>query len=191
METRPSREEAYNLLCEFNKQESLIHHGLAVESVLSHFAEKTGEDIEKWCVIGLCHDLDYEIFPEQHCTMTRKLLEERNWPTDYIRAIVSHGWGICSDIKPQSFLEKVLYATDELTGLIIACVYVRPSKSILDLTTKSVMKKWNTRSFAAGVNRDVIGKGAEMLGMKLEDLIEETITALQKNAAHIGLAEKK
>lgn len=187
MENQPSRDEAFALLCEYNKQESLIRHGLAVEAVMRYFAEKSGEDIEKWGTIGLCHDLDYEQFPEQHCTMTRKILEENSWPESYIRAIVSHGWGICSDTEPIEYLEKVLFATDELTGLITACVYVRPSKSILDLTTKSVMKKWNTRQFAAGANREVIAQGAAMLGIKVEELVEETILAMQKRAEVIGL----
>ena len=187
MEKLPSVAEAYALLCEYNKQQSLIRHGLAVEAVMRYFAEKTGEDTEKWGVIGLCHDLDYEQFPDQHCTMTRKILEERNWPESYIRAIVSHGWGICSETEPILFMEKVLFATDELTGLITASVYVRPSKSILDLTTKSVMKKWNTRTFAAGANREVISKGAGMLGMSVEELVEETILAMQKRAERIGL----
>lgn len=187
MEKQPTREEAYALLCEYNKQESLIRHGLAVEAVMRYFAEKSGEDIEKWGVIGLCHDLDYEQFPDQHCTMTRKILGEQNWPESNIRAIVSHGWGICSDTEPIEYLEKVLFATDELTGLITACVYVRPSKSILDLTAKSVMKKWNTRMFAAGANREVIAQGAEMLGIKVEELVEETIIAMQKRAEVIGL----
>ena len=187
MENQPSRSEAYALLSDYNKQESLIRHGLAVEAVMRYFAEKSGEDIEKWGAVGLCHDLDYEQFPDQHCTMTRKILETHNWPEAYIRAIVSHGWGICSEVEPIEYMEKVLYATDELTGLITACVYVRPSKSILDLTTKSVMKKWNTRAFAAGANRDVIAKGAEMLGIKVEELVEETILAMQKGADAIGL----
>jgi putative nucleotidyltransferase with HDIG domain len=187
MEKQPSRAEAFALLCEYNQQESLIRHGMAVEAVMRYFSEKAGEDVEKWGVIGLCHDLDYEKYPEEHCTMTRKILEERNWPESYIRAIVSHGWGMCSDVEPQEYLEKVLYATDELTGLITACVYVRPSKSVLDLTTKSVMKKWNTRAFAAGANRDVIAKGAEMLGMKVEELVGEVIIAMQKRAEEIGL----
>jgi len=187
MEKQPTREEAFALLCEYNKQDSLIRHGLAVEAVMRHFAEQAGEDIEKWGVIGLCHDLDYEKYPDQHCTMTRKILEEKGWPESYIRAIISHGWGLCSDVEPIEELEKVLFATDELTGLITACVYVRPSKSILDLTTKSVMKKWNTRAFAAGANRDVIAKGAEMLGKPVEELVEETIIAMQKAADVIGL----
>jgi predicted hydrolase (HD superfamily) len=187
MENQPSRNEAYSLLCQYNKQESLIKHALAVEGVMRYFAEKCGDDIEKWGMIGLCHDLDYEQFPDQHCTMTRKILEGQNWPEEYIRAIVSHGWGICSDVEPVLYMEKILFATDELTGLITACVYVRPSKSILDLTSKSVMKKWNTRAFAAGANREVITKGAEMLEMKVEELVEETIIAMQKSAEQIGL----
>ena len=187
MEKQPSRSEAYNLLCRYNTQESLIRHGLAVEAVMRYFAEQSGEEVEKWGVIGLCHDLDYEQFTDQHCVMTRKILESENWPESYIRAIVSHGWGICSDVEPLERMEKILFATDELTGLITACVYVRPSKSILDLTTKSVMKKWNTRAFAAGANRDVIAKGAEMLGLSVETLVEETIVAMQLRTQMIGL----
>ncbi len=187
MENRPTREAAFALLSQYNQQESLIKHALAVEAVMRYFAEKSGDNVEKWGVIGLCHDLDYEQFPSQHCTMTRRILEQAQWPEEYIRAIVSHGWGICSEVEPLHYLEKVLFATDELTGLIAACVYVRPSKSILDLTTKSVMKKWNTRAFAAGANREVISKGAEMLGLKVEELVEETIRAMQQRAEQIGL----
>ncbi len=187
MERIPSRTEAFALLCEYNKQDSLIRHGLAVEAVMRHFAAKAGEDVEMWGVIGLCHDLDYEQYSEQHCTMTRKILEVHNWPEPYIRAIVSHGWGICSETEPIHYLEKILFAIDELTGLITASVYVRPSKSILDLTTKSVMKKWNTRAFAAGANRDVIAKGAAMLRMSVEELVDETILGMQASAEQIGL----
>ena len=187
MEHQPSRAEAFALLCEYNQQDSLIRHGLAVEAVMRYFASKVREEVEKWSIIGLCHDLDYERYPEQHCTMTRKILEEKGWPESYIRAIVSHGWGICSEVEPLEYMEKVLFATDELTGLITACVYVRPSKSILDLTSKSVMKKWNTRAFAAGANRDVIAKGAGMLGISVEELVEETILAMQQAADAIGL----
>jgi predicted hydrolase (HD superfamily) len=119
--------------------------------------------------------------------MTRSILEGQNWPESYIRAIVSHGWGICSETEPIDNMEKILFATDELTGLITASVYVRPSKSILDLTTRSVMKKWNTRAFAAGANRDVIAKGAAMLGMSVEELVDETILGMQASAEQIGL----
>ncbi len=188
MENQPTRSEAFTLLCKYNSQESLIRHGLAVEAVMRFFAEQYGEDVEKWGAIGLCHDLDYEQFPDQHCLMTRKILEAESWPESYIRAIVSHGWGICSDVEPLERMEKILFATDELTGLITACVYVRPSKSILDLTTRSVMKKWSTRAFAAGANREVISKGAGMLGMTIEDLTEKTIAAMQLRAELIGLS---
>jgi predicted hydrolase (HD superfamily) len=187
MEIQPSRSEAFDLLCHYNKSDSLVRHGLAVEAVMRHFAELSGEDPEKWGVIGLCHDLDYEQYPDQHCVMTRNILESHNWPESYIRAIVSHGWGICSDVEPLEKMEKILFATDELTGLITACVYVRPSRSVLDLTAKSVMKKWNTRAFAAGANRDVIAKGAEILEMDLEVLVEMTIMGMQKSAESIGL----
>ncbi|NLZ91639.1 MAG: HDIG domain-containing protein, partial [Clostridiales bacterium] len=139
----PTREEAFALLKEFNKSESLIRHALAVEAVMVHFAELFNEsDVEKWRIVGLVHDLDYERYPEEHCRKVREILTERNWPEDYIRAIQSHGWGICSDVEPVERMEKVLYAIDELTGLINATALMRPSKSILDLTPKSVKKKW-------------------------------------------------
>ena len=182
-----TREDAFALLKKYNQQESLIRHALAVESVMRYFAVQQGEDVEKWGIIGLCHDLDYEQFPDQHCTMTRKILEGEQWPEDCIRAIVGHGWGICSDTEPISYMEKVLFATDELTGLITAAVYVRPSKSILDLGTSSVMKKWKTPAFAAGANREVIAKGAAMLDLTVEELITKTIQAMQGNAEVIGL----
>ncbi|GET34000.1 HDIG domain-containing protein [Prolixibacter bellariivorans] len=183
----PTRDEALELLKKYNDSDSLVRHGMAVEAVMKHFAEKMGEDPEKWGIIGLVHDLDYEKYPEQHCTMTRQILEEQKWPEDYIRAIMSHAWGMCTDDKPQLPMEKVLYATDELTGLITAAVYVRPSRSILDLTVKSVKKKWKTKSFAAGANREVIMQGAEMLDMPLEELIAETIAGMQKEADALGL----
>lgn len=183
----PIREEAMELLKEYNQNDSLIKHALSVEAVMVHFAELFGEDKEKWGIIGLIHDLDYEKYPEEHCTKTKEILEERNWPEDYIRAVVSHGWGICSDVEPVERMEKVLYTIDELTGLIAATAIMRPSKSILDLTTKSVKKKWKQKSFAAGVNRDIVERGAEMLGMELDQVIEETIKGMQKAADGIGL----
>lgn len=185
---RPTREEAFELLKEYNKDESHIKHALAVEGVMVHFAELLGEeDVEKWGIIGLVHDLDFEMYPDEHCKKTEEILTERNWPKDYIRAIVSHGWGICSDVEPKETMEKVLYTVDELTGLISATALVRPSKSVLDMKPKSVKKKWKQSSFAAGVNRDVIEKGAEMLGMELSKVIEETIKGMQKVAEEIGL----
>lgn len=185
---KPTRDEAFELLKEFNKEESHIKHALAVEAVMTHFAELLGEeDVEKWGIIGLVHDLDYELYPEEHCKKTEEILTERNWPKDYIRAIVSHGWGICTDVEPIETMEKVLYTIDELTGLIAATALVRPSKSILDLTPKSVKKKWKQPKFAAGVNRTIIEKGAEILGMDLNKVIEETIKGMQKVAEDIGL----
>lgn len=183
----PNREETYKLLTEYTKTDSLIKHALTVEGVMAHFAEILGEDIEKWGIIGLIHDLDFEMYPEEHCKMTEKILRENNWPEEYIRAVISHGWNICTNVKPEEDMEKVLYTIDELTGLITATVLMRPSKSIMDLKVRSVKKKWKQKSFAAGVNRDAIKSGAEMLGMELDKVIEETIKGMQKVADEIGL----
>lgn len=183
----PTREEAFQLLKEFNKEESHIQHALAVESVMKHFAELFDEDEAKWGIIGLVHDLDYEMYPDQHCKKVREILMAKNWPEEYIRAIESHGWKICSDVEPKEKMEKVLYTIDELTGLIIATVLVRPSKSILDLTAKSVKKKWKQKGFAAGVNREVVEDGANMLEMDLQEVFTETIKGMQKAADALGL----
>ena len=163
----PTREQAYDLLKKYNQSEGLIKHALAVEGVMRYFARQRGEDEEKWGIIGLVHDLDYEQFPEEHCRKTEEILKEHAWPQDYIRAVVSHGWGICSDVEPQTELEKVLYAIDELTGLVVTSALVRPSKSVMDLKAKSVLKKWKDKRFAAGVDRSIIIKGAEMLGIEI------------------------
>lgn len=188
METKkPSREEAMALLKKHNKNDALINHALAVEAVMKHFAEKFGEDVEKWRVIGLVHDLDYEKYPDEHCHKTREMLEEENYPEEYIRAIQSHGWKICTDVEPVEKMEKVLYAIDELTGLIVATVLMRPSKSIMDLTAKSVKKKWKQKGFAAGVDRGIIEEGANLLGMETGELIEETIKGMQTAADELGL----
>jgi predicted hydrolase (HD superfamily) len=184
----PSRNQAYKLLLKYNQSESLIKHALSVEAVLRHFAGIYAEDQNKWGIIGLVHDLDYEKYPEQHCKMTRHILEKENWPEDYIRAIDSHGWGICSDTEPVHIMEKVLYTIDELTGLITASVLVRPSRSILELELNSVKKKWNIKTFAAGANREVIEKGAKMMGADLDQVIRETINGMKKVASQIGLA---
>lgn len=186
-EHQPTREEAWALLKEFNQNESLIKHALCVEGVMRYMARKRGEDEGKWGVIGLVHDLDYEQYPEQHCKKTPEILRERGWPEDYIRSIVSHGWGLCSDVEPKSDMEKVLYAIDELTGLIVATVLVRPSKSVLDLTPKSVKKKWKDKAFAAGVDRSIIEKGAAMLGVEVSELVEDTIMGMKEVAEAIGL----
>jgi putative nucleotidyltransferase with HDIG domain len=183
----PTYDEALALLKEFNQTDSLIKHAYAVEGAMRYIARTMGEDEEKWGIIGLVHDLDYERFPEQHCSKSREILEGRGWPQEYVRAVVSHGWGIFSDAEPQTNLEKVLYAVDELTGLIVAAALVRPSKSLADLEAKSVMKKWKDKSFAAGVNRSVIEKGTAMLGLELSDLISRTIMGMREIADKIGL----
>lgn len=183
----PTREEALELLKKYNQNESLITHGLAVEAVMRHFAELYNEDPDKWGIIGLVHDIDYEMYPDQHCHKAREILEKENWPEEYIRAVQSHGYGICIDVEPVSNSEKVLYTIDELTGLITAACLMRPSKSILDLEVKSVKKKWKQKSFAAGVNREVIAQGAERLGMELDTVIQETINGMKKAAEAIGL----
>jgi len=183
----PTREETFDLLCRYNEEEPHIKHALAVEAVMRYMAKRRGEDEEKWGIVGLIHDLDYEKFPEEHCQKTEVILREAGWPEEYVRAVVSHGWGICSEVEPQSEMEKVLFAVDELTGLIAAAALVRPSRSVLDLTAKSVKKKWNQKAFAAGVDRSIIEKGAEMLGMELKDLITDTIEGLRAVAEEIGL----
>ena len=183
----PTREEAYSLLTEYNKNESLIKHALAVEGVMRYIARKLGEDEEKWGVIGLIHDLDYEKYPDQHCRKTEEILKENDWPDEYIRAVVSHGFGICTDVEPLTELEKYLYAIDELTGLVVTTALVRPSKSVLDMKAKSVKKKWKDKRFAAGVNRSVIEKGAGMLGVEVADLITDTIMGMREVAGRIGL----
>ena len=186
-ENKPTREEAWALLTEFNQSDSLIKHARCVESVMRYVARKKGEDEDKWGIIGLVHDLDYERFPDQHCTKTQEILTERGWPEDYIRAVVSHGWGLCSDAEPKSDMEKVLYAIDELTGLITAVALVRPSKSVMDLTPKSVKKKWKDKAFAAGVDRSIIERGAAMLGVDIPELVEDTITGMREVADAIAL----
>ena len=188
METKvPTRDEAFALLKEFNSDESHLNHARAVEATMRYIARKHGEDEGQWGLIGLIHDLDFEKYPEQHCTMTGQILRERGWPEEYIRAAVSHGWGMCSEVKPQSRLEKTLYAIDELTGLVAACALVRPSKSVMDLEPKSVRKKWKQKNFAAGVDREVIQKGAEMLGVEINDLVADVIAGMREIAPEIGL----
>jgi len=183
----PTREEAFELLNKYNKKQGLLRHALAVESVMGHFADRFKEDREKWQVIGLVHDLDYEMFPDEHCHKCVDMFKEANWPDDYIRAVISHGFGICTDVKPETNLEKTLYAIDELTGLVASSALVRPSKSILDIKAKSVRKKFKDKNFAAKIDRTVILTGAENLGMELSELITEVIMGMRPVAAKIGL----
>lgn len=178
---------AYELLQEYNKSESLLRHGMTVAAVMEYFAREAGLDPVYWGTVGLLHDLDYEKWPDQHCKMTKQLLEDAGYEAPFIRAILCHGYGLCTDVEPESYMEKVLYTIDELTGLIAAAVYMRPSKSVLDLELKSVKKKWKDKSFAAGVNRDVVLDGCARLGLELDCVIEKTIAGMREHAAEIGL----
>jgi putative nucleotidyltransferase with HDIG domain len=184
---QPTYEQALELLRKYNKSESLLKHAYAVEGVMRHMARKAGEDEELWGIIGLVHDLDYEMYPDQHCTMTEKILRENDWPGEYIRAVMSHGWGLVTDTKPETRLEKTIFAVDELTGLVATSALVRPSKSVMDMEARSVKKKWNDKRFAAGVDRSVIEKGAEMLGVTLDELITDCIMGMREVADKIGL----
>ena len=186
-EALPTREDAWNLLTTYNSSASLRKHALAVEGVMRYFARKYGEDQTVWGIIGLIHDLDYEQYPDEHCIKTEAILRENGWPAVYIRAVVSHGYGICTDVEPRTTLEKVLYAVDELTGLVATTALVRPSKSVMDLKAKSVKKKWKDKRFAAGVDRTIIEKGAAMLEVELSELITDTIMGMREVADEIGL----
>lgn len=186
-EKTPTRQEALELLHQYNESDGLRKHAYSVEGVMRYIARKRGEDQEKWGIIGLIHDLDYEKFPDQHCAKTGEILREKGWPEEYIRAAVSHGWGICSDVMPQADLEKYLYTIDELTGLVVTTALIRPSKSVLDVQVKSVKNKWKDKRFAAGVDRSIIEKGAEMLHVGLDELIDDTIKGMQEVAESIGL----
>lgn len=183
----PSREEAFALLKKHNKSESLINHALSVEAVMRHIAKQNGENPDKWGVIGLVHDLDYESHPDRHCQITEEILLQEEWPEDYIRSVLSHAWELCTDVKPESLMEKYLYAIDELTGLVTACVLVRPSKSLMDLKVKSVRKKWKAKHFAAGASREVMQKGADMLGIEVNELIQLVIDGMRTVASDISL----
>jgi Predicted hydrolase (HD superfamily) len=184
----PNRNFAFTILKEYTKNESLIRHALTTEAVMRYFADLFYEkEVEKWGIIGLLHDIDYERYADKHCLMVREILSPHGFPEEYLRAIESHGYKLVTDVEPVEKLEKVLYATDELTGLIAATVLLRPSKSIMDLKVSSVKKKWKQKSFASGVNRDVIEEGAKMLGIELDVLIENTIKGMQTVAEEIGL----
>ena len=184
----PNRNFAFTILKEYTQNESLVRHALTIEAVMRYFAELFGEkELEKWGIIGLLHDIDYERYADKHCLMVREILSPHGFPEEYLRAIESHGYKLVTDVEPVEKLEKVLYATDELTGLIAATVLLRPSKSLMDLNVSSVKKKWKQKSFASGVNRDVIAEGAQMLGIELDVLIEHTIKGMQTVAEEIGL----
>lgn len=173
------REEAIDLLRKYNKEPFHIEHGLTVEGVMKYFAKEAGEDAEYWGLVGLLHDVDFEEYPDEHCKKCIDLLNEINAPKDMVRSICSHGYGLCSEIKPEKYMEKILFATDELTGLIGAVNKMRPSHSSKDLELSSLKKKFKDKKFAAGCSRDVINEGAEMLGWTTEELMEKTILAMR------------
>jgi len=181
-----TREEALELFRKYNKTESLYHHALCVEAVMRAYAEKLGEDVEYWGVVGLLHDIDWEMFPEEHCRKAPELLKEINMSEDQIHAICSHGWGICTEVAPEREMEKILYTIDELTGLVYATALMRP-EHMVGMSVKSVKKKWSSKGFAAGVNRDLITKGSELCGLEVPSLIQTTIDAMTKISSEIGL----
>jgi predicted hydrolase (HD superfamily) len=181
MDAKINRQQAWELLKQYNKDDFHLKHALTVESVIRWFAKDLGfgEDEDFWGIAGLLHDIDFEQFPEQHCIKAPELLLAGGCSEELVHAVCSHGYEITVDIKPEHLMEKVLYATDELTGLIWAVAIIRPSKSVMDLEVKSVKKKFKTPAFAAGCSRAVIEKGAAMLGWELDALIEKTILAMR------------
>ena len=176
-----TREEAWNLLTEYNSEEFHLEHAQIVEQTMKYFADMLGYGDEKefWGIVGLLHDLDFERYPNEHCIKQQEIMRDRGVDERIIHATASHGYGITVDIMPEHEMEKVLYAVDELTGLIGAVAIMRPYKSVQDLELKSVKKKYKTKSFAAGCSREVIERGAEMLGWELDELITKTIEALR------------
>lgn len=184
----PNREQALAIFRKYNDNDALVRHAFAVEGVMRYFATRfPGADPEVWGVVGILHDIDYAMYPEQHCQKAPELLRAEGIDEIIVRAVVSHGYGMCSDVRPESDLEKVLYTIDELTGLINAAALMRPNHSVLDMELKSLKKKFKTQSFAAGVDRDVIVKGAEMLGMDLDTVLAEALEGMKKVASALGL----
>jgi predicted hydrolase (HD superfamily) len=183
-----SREEAFVLLKEYNEDKFHIRHALTVEGVMKYFAEKLGYSDEKefWGIVGLLHDLDFEKYPNEHCIKSQEIMREKGLDEKLIHATASHGYNLTVDIEPVHEMEKILYATDELTGLIGAVALMRPSKSVQDLELKSVKKKYKNEKFAAGCSRKVIEDGANMLGWELDKLIEETILAMRVDEENIN-----
>lgn len=176
----PDAGAALELLKQYNKEDFHIHHGRVVSGVMGYFArEYDPEREEYWRTVGMLHDIDFELYPDEHCQKAPEILRSHGIPEDIIHSVVSHGYGICSDVKPEHMMEKVLFAVDELTGLIGAAAIMRPSKSVADLEVKSLKKKFKSTSFAAGCSRDIIRKGAEMLEIELDELMEKTIMAMR------------
>ena len=182
-----TRDESLEVWKKYNSSDALLRHAYAVESVMRYFAEKAGEDPDYWGQVGLLHDIDYEKWPEEHCKKAPELLRENGYDDAFIHAVCSHGFGLCSDVEPELQMEKVLYTIDELTGLVTAAAYMRPSHSVMDMEVKSVKKKFKDKGFAAGVNRDVIQGGCEKLGMPLDEVISYTIEGMRNVHEALGL----
>ena len=185
-----NREQAWNLLTQYNKEPFHLRHAITVEHVMGWYAQELGYGEEKdfWSVVGLLHDLDFEMWPEEHCEKSQELMRQAGVDEATIRATASHGWGLRVDIKPEHEMEKVLYASDELTGLIGAAALMRPSKSVADMELKSLKKKFKDKKFAAGCSRDVIANGAELLGWELDKLLDMTLKAMQAEEESIEVA---
>ena len=181
-----TREQAMGLLRKYNTEPFHIQHALTVEGVMRWFAQENGEDADFWGLCGLLHDVDFEKWPEQHCQKTPELLAEVNASAEMVHAICSHGYGICCDVEPTAQMEKILFAADELTGLIGAAARMRPSKSVMDMELSSLKKKFKDKKFAAGCSRDVIRTGAERLGWSLDELMEKTILAMRSCEASVA-----
>ncbi len=181
MEEKLSRQQALDLLRQYNKEPFHIQHALTVEGVMDWYARELGygDDAPFWAMVGLLHDIDFEQWPEEHCKKAPELLESAGCSPEFIHAVCSHGYGLCSDVEPTHQMEKVLFAADELTGLIGAAARMRPSKSVSDMEVSSLKKKFKDKKFAAGCSRDVISQGAERLGWSLEGLMEKTILAMR------------
>lgn len=181
MGTIMTRDEAWALLTEFNKDAFHLRHAVTVEGVMRWYAEKLGysDEVDLWGIVGLLHDLDFEMFPEQHCINEQEIMRSRGVDERIVHATASHGWKLTVDIEPQHEMEKVLYAVDELTGLIGAAALMRPSKSVQDMELKSVKKKYKSPNFAAGCSREVIERGAELMGVSLDEFISGTILAMR------------
>lgn len=193
MRTAPSRESGIALLKKYNEDAFLLRHAVTVEAVMEHFATTLGfeNEADYWATVGLLHDIDFGSYPEEHCTHAPRLLQEIGADEDFIHAVVSHGYGLCSDVKPEHLMEKVLFAADELTGLIYAAALMRPSKSSKDMELSSLKKKFKDKKFAAGCSRDVIRQGAETLGWELDELLQKTLEAMQQKEDHIEEAIQK
>ena len=176
-----TRDEAWALLTEYNKDKFHLHHAQTVEGCMRYFAQKLGygAEVDFWGIVGLLHDLDFEMYPEEHCKKESVIMQEKGLDSKLIHAVASHGYGICIDVKPEHEMEKVLFAVDELTGLIGAAALMRPSKSVQDMEVKSVKKKFKDKHFAAGCHREIIQQGADMLGWDLDKLFGETILAMR------------